>query len=381
MTNEKPEAGEQPQGVPDEPVGENQATESSSSSNPSSDEEYFLPEQQETVQAGKKRRRKNRVALGLVGGVLGLILLVVAVIAGLYAKTANDAMNQVQRQPMLPQGERPPAPDPDEGEPPVNVLIMGTDSRGADDQGRSDVLMMAHLTGDRKTAYLISFPRDMWVDVPGHGMAKINAAYAWGGMPLTVQTVEQLTGTHISHSAVVDFEGFVQAIDAVGGVEVYNHVASSAGDQYFPEGIIHLDGQSGLTFSRQRYNLPNGDLDRARRQREVVLAVVQKMMTREVFADPGKLNEVLTTMAPHFTVNEELTNAEMTSLALSMRITGSDGLRQLQAPIASFGTSADGQSIDIVHEEFMADLGAALQDDEMETYWQAHRHDPPVRER
>ena len=142
---------------------------------------------------------------------------------------------------MLPQGERPPAPDPDEGEPPVNVLIMGTDSRGAGDQGRSDVLMMAHLTGDRKTAYLISFPRDMWVDVPGHGMAKINAAYAWGGMPLTVQTVEQLTGTHVSHSAVVDFEGFVQAIDAVGGVEVYNHVASSAGDQYFPEGLSRRD--------------------------------------------------------------------------------------------------------------------------------------------
>ncbi len=167
MTNEKPEAGEHPQGTPEEPAGENEATES----NPGSDEEYFLPEQQETLQSGKKRRRKNRVALGVVGGVLGLIILVVAVIAGLYAKTANDAMNQVQRQPMLPQGERPPAPDPDEGEPPVNVLIMGTDSRGAGDQGRSDVLMMAHLTGDRKTAYLISFPRDMWVDVPGHGMA------------------------------------------------------------------------------------------------------------------------------------------------------------------------------------------------------------------
>ena len=346
-----------------------------------SDHEDLLPEQDEAPQAGRQRRKRNRVAFGVVAGVLGLALLLVAAVIGFYAKSANDAMNQIQREPMMPQGDRPPAPTSEKGPAPVNVLIMGTDSRGAGDQGRSDVLIMAHITGDRKAVYLISFPRDMWVNVPGHGMAKINAAYAWGGMPLAVQTVEELTGARVSHSAMINFEGFVHAIDALGGVEVYNHVASSAHGRDFPAGVIHLDGESGLIFSRQRYELPNGDLDRARRQREVVLAVLKKTLTPEVLTNPAKFNEVINTLAPYFTVSEELTNAELTSLALSMRITGPDGLRQLQAPIMGFGTSEDGQSIDIVHQPFMAELGDALQNDQMNAYWQAHRDDPPVRDR
>ena len=152
------------------------------------DAEYLLPEQQDTAQDVKTRRKRNRVALGVTAGILGFVLLAVAVIVGFYVKSANDAMNHMQRQPLLPQGERPPAPTAEDGkQAPVNILIMGTDSRGEGDQGRSDVLMMAHISGDRKTVYLISFPRDLWVNVPGHGMAKINAAYAWGGMPLTVR--------------------------------------------------------------------------------------------------------------------------------------------------------------------------------------------------
>ncbi len=342
------------------------------------DAEYLLPEQQETAEDVKTRRKRNRVALGVTAGILGFVLLAVAVIVGFYVKSANDAMNHMQRQPLLPQGERPPAPTAEDGkQAPVNILIMGTDSRGEGDQGRSDVLMMAHISGDRKTVYLISFPRDLWVNVPGHGMAKINAAYAWGGMPLTVQTVEELTGAHVSHTSIIDFEGFVQVVDAIGGINVYNHAAS----ERFPAGYIELDGTSALAFSRERYNLPNGDLDRARRQREVVMAVTRQMLTPDVLADPGKFNNVVNTIAPYFTVNEEFTSSEMTKLALSMRVTGSSGLRQLQAPLAGFGTSDDGQSIDVVDAEIMAELGKALQNDQMDAYWQAHKDDPPVPDR
>lgn len=318
----------------------------------------------------------------MVAGVLGLVMLVVAAVIAFYAKSANDAMNQVQRQSMMPiEASRPPSPSPSAGPAPVNVLIMGTDSRGAGDQGRSDVLMMAHVSGDRKSVYLISFPRDMWVNVPGHGMAKINAAYAWGGMPLAVETVEELTGARISHSALVDFEGFVSVIDAIGGIEVYNFAASGTDGFTFPEGVIQLDGKSGLVYTRERYSLPNGDLDRARRQRDVVMAVVRKMLTPEVLADPARFNEVVTTMAPYFAVDEEFTNAEMTKLALSMRVTDGGGLHSLQAPILGFGMSDDGQSIDIVNSPFMTDLGQSLQDDKMQTYWDEHQYDPPVRDR
>lgn len=343
---------------------------------------YLLPEQPDVAPDGRRRRR-NRVAFAVVAGVLGLALLAVAAIIGFYAKSANDALNQVQRQQMLPLDVgRPPSPTATPGrEAPVNVLIMGTDSRGAGDQGRSDVLMMAHISGDRKAVYLISFPRDLWVNVPGHGMAKINAAYAWGGMPLSVQTVEELTGARISHTAIVDFQGFVSAIDAIGGIEVYNFVASGTDGFKFPEGVIQLDGKSGLVYTRERYSLPNGDLDRARRQRDVVMAVVKKMLTPEVLADPVKFNEVVNTMAPYFTVDEGFTNAEMTKLALSMRITDGGGLRSLQAPILGFGTSDDGQSIDIVNTPVMTELGQALQNDAMQGFWEAHQYDPPVRDR
>lgn len=347
------------------------------------DDGYLLPEQEEAPGIDDRRRRRNRFLLGGAAGVLGLALLAIAAIIGFYAKSTNDAMNQVQRQPMMPaEVNRPPSPSVQVGkDAPVNLLIMGTDSRGESDQGRSDVLMMAHISGDRKSVYLISFPRDMWVDVPGHGMAKINAAYAWGGMPLAVQTVEELTGARINHSAIIDFQGFMSAIDAIGGIEVYNFVASGSAGFYFPEGVVQLDGKSALVYTRERYTLPNGDLDRARRQRDVVIAVVKKILTPEVLADPARFNEVVNTMAPYFTVDEAFTNAEMTKLSLSMRLTGGDGLRSLQAPILGFGTSDDGQSIDIVNAPFMAELGQALQNDQMQSYWDAHQYDPPVRDR
>ena len=90
---------------------------------------------------------------------------------------------------------------------------------------------------------------------------------------------------------------------------------------------------------------------------------------------------MVNTIAPYFTVNEEFTSSEMTKLALSMRVTGSSGLRQLQAPLAGFGTSDDGQSIDVVDAEIRAELGKALQTDQMDAYWQAHKDDPPVPDR
>ncbi len=344
--------------------------------------EYLLPEQHETPELGARRKRRNRTAGAVVAGVLGVILLGLAVVIGFYVKSASDALDQVQRQPsMLPSdyANRPPSPSPEKGEnASMNVLIMGTDSRGAGDQGRSDVMILAHVSGDRKSVYLISFPRDMWVEVPGHGMAKINAAYAWGGMPLAVQTVESLTGARIEHSALVDFEGFVAIIDAVGGVEVNNFAASGSGGYIFPVGPVQLDGKSGLVYTRERYNLPNGDLDRARRQRDVALAVVKKVVTPDVLADPARFNDVVSTMAPYFSVDEGFTAGEMTKLALSMRVTDTDALRSLQAPIQGFGTSDDGQSIDIVSAQFMAELAEAMQTDTMATYWENHKSDPPV---
>lgn len=332
--------------------------------------------------SGTGRRSRNRLLLFSVLGVLALVLAIIVGMVVFYAKAATDALNSVQRAPSLmptTSAGRPPEATAKPGRPaPMNVLIMGSDSRGAVGQGRSDVLMMAHVTGDRKNVYLISFPRDMWVDVPGHGKAKINAAYAWGGVPLTIRTVEHLTGARIEHVSVTDFEGFTAAIDAIGGIDLYNPDASASGSHTFPKGTIHLDGAAALVYTRERYNLPNGDLDRARRQRDVVMAVVRQVITPAVLANPGTFSQVLTLLAPHFTVDDQFTDEAITRLALSMRITSGGAIRSMQAPLAGFGTSADGQSIDLVHAAHMADLGEALRTDTMQAYYEAHKNDPPA---
>ena len=111
----------------------------------------------------------------------------------------------------------------------MNILLLGSDSRGdpwtwpkqgAASNQRSDTMMWVHIPADRKNIFLMSIMRDTWVDIPGHGEAKINAAMAFGGVPLVVQTLEGLFNNRIDHVAIVDFEGFKAITDALGGVEV-----------------------------------------------------------------------------------------------------------------------------------------------------------------
>src|SRR5207248_207934 len=108
----------------------------------------------------------------------------------------------------------------------MNILLLGSDSRNPDndknntDQSRSDTIILMHIQADHKHAYLISIPRDLYVPIPDHGRDKINAAFAYGGLPLVIQTVEGLTGVHIDHLAIIDFAGFEKVTDALGGVDM-----------------------------------------------------------------------------------------------------------------------------------------------------------------
>jgi LCP family protein required for cell wall assembly len=260
----------------------------------------------------------------------------------------------------------------------VNILLIGSDKRSDTENGRSDSFIVLHISADRKNAYLVSFPRDMWVAVPGHGNAKINAAYSWGGSALAVQTVEQLTGARIDHVATTDFSDFVGLVDVVGGVTVDNPVASKAkntvkGGYYdWPKGPVMLDGPAALVFSRQRYELPNGDLDRALRQRALLKALALKVATPEVLANPATLSNVISTVSKYVTVDSQMTDQVILDLATSMRTTSSNQIAMLQAPLKGFARSADGQAYDVVDVAGVAELGKALQDDTMAAYVAAH---------
>lgn len=251
----------------------------------------------------------------------------------------------------------------------LNYVLLGSDSRDVDDDsnGRSDTIMVAHLNAERDKAYIMSFPRDMYVDIPGYGKNKINAAFAFGGPALTVKTLEQLTGVRMDHVVLVDFDGFHQLTEDLGGVTVTNKTAFSSHGHTYPKGRITISGAEALWFVRERYALPGGDLDRAENQRNVIKALVQKGLSAETVSDPAKFTTFIGNAAKHLTVDNSLTDAEIRRTALSLRMTGKD-IVLLQAPLAGFGTAPDGGSIDLVDTAKMAELSTALKNDDVAGY-------------
>ena len=337
-----------------------------------------------TAKDKPRRGKKPRKLWPLVLiGTLIVALLAGIIFAAAYYFKLSHAMDNVNRAgDLLPSSNRPASPHASgDKNAPLTFLLLGSDSRNLNtDRGRSDVTMLIQLSGDRKNVSLISIPRDSWVDIPGHGKAKINAAYAHGGPALAVQTVEQLFDVRIDHVAITNFELFIGIIDSLGGVEINNKNAGQIDGHVFPVGKIKLNGEAALKYCRERYDLPNGDLDRAARQRAVMMAIVNKLISKETLTNPSQLANAINQIAPYFTVDEQLTNQEMQKIGTSVALTGGKpDMHALQAPLLSFGRSADGQSIDLMDENGVAELSTALKNDAMAEYYDKHKNDPPLK--
>jgi LCP family protein required for cell wall assembly len=344
--------------------------------------EKSFPFGSEPVPAGGPGRVRQGIRWGRIVIITIAVLFATAAAAvGYFGVKLNNSVSSISRDSsLLPTGSRPPSASPTTNTTytAMNILLIGSDSRGTD-QGRSDTFIVLHISADRKSVYLVSFPRDMWVTIPGKGKAKINAGYSWGGSALSVSTIENLTGARIDHVVVTDFADFIQLVDTVGPVTVDNPVASVATDDHghtyqFPKGpLVITDGYMALEFSRQRDELPNGDLDRTLRQRAFLKGLFLKVATPDVLANPVKLNAVMASVDKYVTVDAGMTNDVIYSLALSMTgITSSDQIHMVMAPITGFGTSADGQSIDVVDVPGVTALGKALQNDTMAAFVAAH---------
>jgi polyisoprenyl-teichoic acid--peptidoglycan teichoic acid transferase len=334
---------------------------------------------------GPRRSQPGRVRHGIRWGRIAIITIAVlfatvAAAVGYFGVKLNNSVSSITRSSLLPTGSRPPSASntPNATYTAMNILLIGSDSRGTD-TGRSDTFIIMHISADRKSVYLVSFPRDMWVTIPGYGKAKINAAYSYGQSVLAVSTIETLTGARIDHVVITDFTDFVSLVDTIGPITVDNPVKSVAtsdrGVKYnFPKGpLVITDGYMALAFARQREELPNGDLDRTLRQRAFLKAIALKIATPDVLANPVKLNEVIATIKKYVTVDLEMTNNVIYSLALSLTgITSSDQIHMLMAPITKFGKSPDGQDIDVVDTVGVTALGKALQNDTMAAFVAAH---------
>lgn len=260
----------------------------------------------------------------------------------------------------------------------MNILLIGSDARGTT-EGVSDSLIVMHISADRKAVYLVSFPRDMYVTVPGYGKSKLSNAYAKGGTALAVSTIEMLTGARMDHVAVTDFAGFVSLVDKLGPITVDNPVGSVSvsdrGVKYsFPKGpVVITDGYMALAFVRQRVELPRDDLDRELRQRAFVKAIALTVATPKVLTNSVMINEVIATVASNVRVDSGMTNEVVYSLAMSLiGITDASQIHMLQAPITGSDVSPDGSSVDVVDGPGNAALGEALQNDTMAAFLAAH---------
>jgi LCP family protein required for cell wall assembly len=187
---------------------------------------------------------------------------------------------------------------------PSNVLLVGTDTGpGRNDQGRSDSIVLVRTDPDEHRLALLSIPRDLRVEIPGFGVDKINAAYAYGGPALTIKTVENLTGLPVHHVVLVDFSTFAELIDALGGITVdvpkrivsnsfecpYGSTAACERWQgwHFNPGRQELDGRRALIYARIRENRldpSESDLTRGGRQQQVVQAIADEVVSLNGFA-------------------------------------------------------------------------------------------------
>jgi LCP family protein required for cell wall assembly len=262
-------------------------------------------------------------------GLLSLLVLVVFVVsAGIFT--------YIKVQSNISKGQRNIAgliPPPPKG--PLNILVLGSDRRdvvegsarnerqfkGGSGQ-RADTIILLHIYAGSKHAVLVSFPRDLRVNIPGHGIDKINAAYPLGGAELMIKTITQLTGLSINHYVEVNFASFQKIVEAVGGVPLYFPQPvqdRKSGLDITKAGCINLNGQQALSFVRARYIYPTADLGRIQGQQRFIRALLGKVKSLGVLLNPFKLIKLSNVAGQGLIFDKGITLGLARSIANSLR--------------------------------------------------------------
>jgi LCP family protein required for cell wall assembly len=333
--------------------------------------------------ADRRRRRRRRAAIISIVSVFALFA---GVVGGIYAIT-NQLTGNVRHIPHAFQGitnsSRPVIPAATRHS--MTILLAGSDIRSAGQTTgidgrkisfqpggqRSDVLMLVHINADRRHASFISIPRDSWVDVPGHGMMKINAAFSLGGPALMIETVEHLTHVLINHYAVIDFRGFESLVQELGGVDVQVARPTSSGSVNFRQGVNDLTAAKALAYVRQRDGLPLGDLSRIQRQQSLIRAILTRAASAGVLSNPIEMYRLINTFTQALSVDSTFSNSAMRTLALQLsRLRGSN-VSFLTAPWSGLGWR-DEQSVVLLNSRKCARLWQAMRSDSVAAW--AVRH-------
>jgi LCP family protein required for cell wall assembly len=321
---------------------------------------------------GTPYRRGPRPRWGRIALVAGLALLLLVGIGGLGAYLyANHLDDQINRTDPFSQitGGRPAKVAPGA----MNILLLGSDSRNPDftaanaDKSRSDTIILMHVQADHKHGYLISIPRDLYVPIPGHDRDKINAAFAYGGLPLVIQTVEGFTGVRLDHLAIIDFAGFEKVTDALGGVDLnVEKTITSIHKPFrtFKAGMNHFTGAEALDYVRQRYQFPDGDISRERHQQQFLRAIMDKAASSGTLTNPTKLTSFLDAMTKAMTVDKDFSLKDM---ALEFHNLRGNDLTFMTSPFSGFGQVGD-QSVVLSDRTKAAALYDAVAKDTVAQY-------------
>lgn len=280
------------------------------------------PKKQEQITMTGNKEKKKKKGRGLKRFLTGILVLVLAIgiiwylaIAHLYDKVNYEPTQILAEEPMKEDGV-------------TNILLIGNDSRVNGEDGRSDAMILISISSRTKTIYMTSLLRDIYVEIPGHEGNRLNAAYAYGGPELLLETIKQNFDIEVNRYVQVNFQAFANLIDAVGGVDLeltndevqlvngylneYNMLENRPIDtDYLPSdasGLLHLNGPQALAYSRNRYI--GSDFGRTERQRKILEAVFKQLPSSVL----TNLDELIEGILPNLTMN--ISKAECYALSL-----------------------------------------------------------------
>ncbi|MEV6341991.1 LCP family protein [Actinoplanes sp. NPDC051851] len=344
------------------------------------DRSYPRPDRGHSYQGGKGPRLRPK--WGRILLVAGAVVLVLALVLGIYAYNKLTGLDEnLKRTDAFA--------DITDGRPEktvdgaFNILLVGSDSRDPDSKTdsanawRADTLMIMHVPADHKSAQIVSIPRDLWVNIPSGNnaacstgsRAKINAAFAFGGLPRAVRTVECMTDVHLDHVMAIDFGGFKEVTDALGGVDLnVDQTITSIHKPYrkFTKGMMHMNGAQALDWVRQRKQFARGDFARMQHQQQFLKAIMDKAASSGTLTSPTKLSAFLDAVTAAVTVDQDFSLEDMVVQFRSLR---GDNLTFITSPNKGSETIS-GQSVVVSDKEKAIALYDAMAADTM-TEWLA----------
>jgi LCP family protein required for cell wall assembly len=306
-----------------------------------------LPAQQRLIRqiAAGRKARQQRTLLTIFGALSALVL---AASGGAWMLTSY-VTDHIHRLNAGTSGT------PSSG--PLNILVAGVDIRagltrrqqlrlhvGRAVSHNSDTLMVVHIPANHSYVEVVSLPRDSWVNIPGHGMNKINAAFGLGGPRLMVRTVEAATGLTINDYAEVNFLGFVRIINAIGGVDIC--LPYAVDDPYsglhMAAGAHHVDGITALEFARDRHSFAASDLSRIDDQQQLMATLLNHAVSAGTLSDPFRLRRLLSSVTAAIRVDDGF---NITGLANELRGIRPGDVTFATVPLANLNyQTPDGQS-------------------------------------